>query len=104
MLFLPGNNSRFIEKATELRVDALGLDLQASVPYQEKKTARSLVKDSIRKLVGRREVFVRVNSLSSGLMVDDLEAVVVQGLRGLVIPKTESPEEIQKMETWLGNL
>ncbi len=103
MLFLPGNNSRFIEKAPEIRVDALVLDLEDSVPYQEKETSRNLVKVSIPKLAGK-EVFVRVNSSSSGLITHDLEAVVMQGLRGLIIPKSESPEEIRRVETWLGEL
>jgi citrate lyase subunit beta/citryl-CoA lyase len=36
LLFVPGNNSRFLEKAKSLRADVVCFDLEDSVPLEEK--------------------------------------------------------------------
>ena len=70
-----------IEKALHLHADALVLDLEDSVPISEKASARAQVRDSLPKLTQQgaagvkrkgRKVFVRINSIASGLAEDDL--------------------------------
>src|SRR5262245_60163916 len=96
-LILPVNIPRFVEKAYTRGADAVVLDLEDSVPPQEKASARKLVPASFA-LVGRggAEVLVRVNN-DPALLVDDLEAVVQPGLDGLAIPKAESAEQIHEI-------
>ena len=93
-LILPVNVPRFVEKAYARGADAIVLDLEDSVPVQEKASARKLVRDAL-PLAGRggAEVLVRVNN-DPALLVADIDASVHPGLDGLAIPKAESAEQI----------
>jgi citrate lyase subunit beta/citryl-CoA lyase len=93
-LILPVNVRRFVEKAYERGADAIVLDLEDSVPPQEKASARTLVRESL-PLAGRggAEVLVRVNN-DPALLADDIDAAVHPGLDGLSIPKAESAAQI----------
>jgi citrate lyase subunit beta/citryl-CoA lyase len=93
-LILPLNVRRFVEKAYARGADAVVLDLEDSVPTQEKASARKLVRDSLA-LAGRggAEVLVRVNN-DPALLADDIDAAVHPGLDGLSIPKAESAAQI----------
>jgi len=44
LVFVPGNNPRFLEKAKSLQADIVCFDLEDSVPDKEKKKARVLDK------------------------------------------------------------
>lgn len=94
-LILPVNVRHFVEKAYTRGADAIVLDLEDSVPPQEKASARMLVRDSLA-LAGRggAEVLVRVNN-DPALLADDIDAVVHPGLDGLSIPKAESADQIR---------
>jgi citrate lyase subunit beta / citryl-CoA lyase len=93
-LILPVNVPRFVAKAYARGADAVVLDLEDSVPTQEKASARKLVRDSLA-LAGRggAEVLVRVNN-DPALLADDIDAAVHPGLDGLSIPKAESAAQI----------
>jgi citrate lyase subunit beta/citryl-CoA lyase len=93
-LILPVNVPRFVEKAYARGADAIVLDLEDSVPAQEKASARKLVRDSLA-LAGRggAEVLVRVNN-DPALLAADIDACVYPGLDGLSIPKAESAAQI----------
>jgi len=63
LLFVPGNNSRFLEKAKTLSADIVCFDLEDSVPDSEKKNARKLIKDALKtRSEYSSEVYVRTNS------------------------------------------
>jgi len=88
-----------IQKACSLPVDAITLDLEDAVPIAEKEAARKLVRDNLSLLVSEgSDVYVRVNSLKTGLTTKDLEAVLYQGLTGIMLPKCESKENIHELE------
>lgn len=95
LLFVPGNNQRFIDKAKTLNADIVCLDLEDSVPLSEKEKARMLVKNA---LSNRNEfisdLYVRVNSFDSNLIHDDMKAILCKGLDGIVIPKVNSMDEV----------
>ena len=88
-------------KALESGADAVLLDLEDSVPIAAKAEARSLVAkviDGVSALGSTRAgpaVFVRVNAAASGLLEDDLAAVVRPGLEAIFLPKVESVSEVQ---------
>ena len=93
-LILPVNVRRFVEKAYDRGADAIVLDLEDSVPVQEKASARKLVRDSLPLAArGGAEVLVRVNN-DPALLADDIDASVHPGLDGLSIPKAESAVQI----------
>jgi len=104
LLYVPANNQRFIDKAHLRNADALILDLEDSVPAKERDVARSDLPQSIRS-VGRNgaDVLVRVNS-SETVWREDLDAAVVSGLRALVLPKVESPEQVLRFSQLVSEL
>lgn len=99
LIFVPGNNSRFLEKAKKLDADIVCFDLEDSVPDPEKKTARNLIKQALK---SRPEyissIFVRVNSPESGKIPDDLFEIIQKGVDGIVIPKVNNVKELKKIE------
>jgi citrate lyase subunit beta/citryl-CoA lyase len=103
-LILPVNIPRFVEKAYLRGADAIMLDLEDAVPLKEKDAARRMVRDSLPLVArGGAEVFVRVNH-DAALLTDDVEASVHPGLDGICFPKTESAEEVQRLDTQIGDL
>lgn len=105
LLFIPGNNERFLVKSTSLKPDILCFDLEDSVPLNDKQVARKLVAEH---LVSRQEdkessIYVRINSVDSGLVEEDLDKIIVNGLDGIVIPKISNSQEVieiaDKIET-----
>jgi citrate lyase subunit beta/citryl-CoA lyase len=95
MLFTPGNSMRMMRRTGTLGADAVILDLEDAVPMVQKETARIFVRDSIGKVGAQgASVFVRVNALSTGLTADDLKWVFQPGLAGVVVPKTESRDDL----------
>jgi len=96
-LILPVNVRHFVEKAYSRGADAIVLDLEDSVPAQEKAAARQLVRDSLAPAGrGGAEVLVRVNN-DPALLADDIDAAVHPGLDGLSIPKAESAAQIREI-------
>jgi citrate lyase subunit beta/citryl-CoA lyase len=102
LLFVPANNPRFINKAKELRADIICLDLEDSVPEDEKSKARELLTKALdNKFAG--EVFVRVNSPRSRFINDDLN-IIDKKLTGIVIPKVDDPNDIISIASIISNL
>jgi citrate lyase subunit beta / citryl-CoA lyase len=99
LIFVPGNNPRFLEKAKTIPADIVCFDLEDSVPLEEKKSARSLIKEALtRRSEYRSEVYVRINSPQSGMVQDDLKEILQKGIDGIVIPKVNNVSEIKKVE------
>jgi citrate lyase subunit beta/citryl-CoA lyase len=95
MLYVPANSWRMITNASAEGADAVILDLEDGCPIAEKETGRVFARDSIPMLKPYGlEVFVRVNSLETGLTETDLQYVAVQGLDGIMLAKTESKEHV----------
>ncbi|MDE1764036.1 MAG: CoA ester lyase [Thaumarchaeota archaeon] len=105
LLFVPGNNPRFLEKAKALSADIICFDLEDSVPLEEKKSARNLIKGALEKRSDyQAEIYVRTNSPVSGLVGSDLAAIVQKGIDGIVIPKVNNVGELKKIERTLAGL
>ncbi len=103
LMFVPGNNPRFINKARNLGADIICLDLEDSVPDDEKSKARELIYQALdEEFAG--EVYVRVNSPRSNLIEDDINAIVRKGLRGIVVPKVDEEQEVIKVAELLSRL
>src|SRR5258705_9563431 len=95
-LFVPGHRASWIEKAAGYGADTLILDLEDSVPDQEKAAARGITKAGIKTLKanGQAAVNVRVNGFATGLTLGDLEGVPGPELDAIGPPKAEPPREI----------
>lgn len=95
IIFVPGNNPRFLEKSKSLDTDITCLDLEDSVPAPQKTQARSMIRAA---LESRSEysssVFVRTNAPASPHTRTDICQVVRDGIDGIVIPKVNTPDDI----------
>ena len=119
LLFIPGNNKRFLEKSRLLYPDILCFDLEDSVPISEKSIAREMIIQSLsnnnhslnridintnnkidnanHKYKNLPQLFVRINSFESGLYEQDLDSVICESLDGIVIPKVNSDSELEEI-------
>jgi len=105
LIFVPGNNPRFLEKAKSLPADIVCFDLEDSVPDNEKIKARNLIKNALKE---RKKyspsVFARTNSPVSGKIPADLQEIVQKGIDGIVIPKVNNSKELKKIEKIISSL
>lgn len=95
-MFVPGNQHKFIDKAMDLEVDAVFLDLEDGVPPSEKSVARKLVAEALARSAGGPARYVRVNAVGSQWFEEDLAHVLVPGLEGICLPKVERAEEVRE--------
>ncbi len=99
LIFVPGNNQRFLEKAKNLQADIVCFDLEDSVPDNEKINARKLIKSALKSRKSyTSSIFVRTNSPSSGKIPLDLKEIIQQGIDGIVIPKVNNIQEMKGIE------
>jgi citrate lyase subunit beta/citryl-CoA lyase len=97
VLYMPGSNARALEKARELPVDAVILDLEDAVAPDAKAKARELITQTLeRGGFGNREVLVRINGLDTAWGLDDL-AVVAAGPDAILVPKVSTPEQLREV-------
>ncbi len=104
-LFAPGIKERVMSKALESGADAAILDLEDSVPLASKAEARDLVARTIAGVAaGGPAIFVRVNAVPTGLIADDLEAVVRPGLAAVLLAKAETVDDVQTTAATMARL
>ncbi|RWP29714.1 MAG: CoA ester lyase [Mesorhizobium sp.] len=104
LLFVPTHVPRFVETAHERGADGVILDLEDSVPQDQKGEARRQLPECVTK-VGRKgaSVLVRVNHGLRALAAD-LDAAVVAGVDALVLPKTDSAEWVLQIANAVSEL
>lgn len=99
LLFVPATNLALIEKAHTRGADAIILDLEDSVPQDQKSLARDNVAGSAEKLRSRGvDVLVRVNAEDCE---KDVRAACCDAISALVIPKVGSAKDVKKVATIL---
>lgn len=95
MMFVPGNNPSMIKDAYIYGSDSIMFDLEDSVAITEKDAARFLVFQALTSLkYGNKEIVVRINDLTNGLGIKDLEAIVRAGANVVRLPKTDSAQDV----------
>lgn len=95
LLFVPGNQPRMLEKASQTFPDAFIPDLEDSVAYDDKDEARQTVSEHLDMLIGTgKKIVPRVNSLDTGIFEKDIESIVRPGLYGISVGKISSPSDI----------
>lgn len=97
LLFVPGDRPDRMEKALGCGADALILDLEDSVTLNAKPAARRAAANFLRQAKGRIPLLVRINPLDSGLLDDDLAAILEVPPHGLVLPKAEGASSVEAL-------
>lgn len=101
-LFVPATRPERFEKAADSGADAVIIDLEDAVPTTEKDRAREvLVKSLVAKLPV--PVFLRVNGRASPWHEFDLSAASKIPIAGVMLPKTESAEDLEKVAERIGS-
>lgn len=86
MLYVPGDQPAFLEKALERGADALILDLEDAVALHSKQAAREVVFEWLKQHELRADsIWVRINS---GTFEDDI-AVITTHIAGVMVPNVE---------------
>lgn len=97
LIFVPGINAKFLDKAKKLNADIVCFDLEDSVLSHEKVTARMMVADALKQRADynlTKNVYVRINSPESGISNKDLISTIQKGLDGIVVPKVNEENEL----------
>ena len=102
MLYVPGCNMRYLNKARTLRVDSVILDLGDPILVEKKDESRRNVCEAVLAGgYGRREVVVRVNDLDSPWGREDVKAVATTGIDAVLFPNVESRDDVLEAQTLL---
>jgi citrate lyase subunit beta/citryl-CoA lyase len=102
ILYMPGANTRAMEKARTLPADGLILDLEDAVAPDAKAMARSNVAAALRAGgYGKRELVLRVNGLGTPWGYEDLLAAARMKLDAVLLPKVESADAVRQAEAVL---
>lgn len=104
MLFVPADSEKKLAKAGSTASDALVLDLEDSVLPERKPTARVLLRAYLSAATDRSRLWVRVNDMASGELLNDLPTVVAGAPRGIVLPKIRGPEDLEQVSHYLDAL
>ena len=95
MLYVPGCNRRYLEKAKTLRVDSVILDLGDPILIDAKDESRNNVVDFLEQnAYGQREVVVRVNDFDSPCVTNDIKAVAKLNADAILFPNIESRDDV----------
>jgi len=98
MLFVPGSNAAMLAKAARSATDAVCLDMEDAVPFDDKPAARATVIQALRELdFGPRVRLLRINGLDTPFAYRDLiEIVEAAGdfLDLIMLPKAGAAEEV----------
>jgi citrate lyase subunit beta/citryl-CoA lyase len=104
MLFVPADSERKLAKGAGAGADALILDLEDSVLPERKRLARGLAREYLQSHAQGGPIWIRVNDLASGELLEDLVSVVPARPAGIVLPKIRGPEDIQIVTNYLDAL
>ena len=101
-LIVPCDDAIQIEQAAASAADVVVLDLMEFVPEGAKAAARERLPETISQLAqGDAEVLVQVDK---ELLYADLSAAAQPGIRGILIPRLESPQEVAEADALLWQL
>ena len=102
-LFVPADSEKKIAKALGSDADAIIFDLEDSVAPAMKPVARDVLKNLLKRS-GGPEWWVRVNPLGTQFHKDDLEVLGIADIKGIVLPKAESGNDILQLSHRTGTI
>ena len=92
VLFVPGHEEKKIKKAYSLNADLIVLDLESTVPEDQKEHAKKIIKECN---VNKDLTYIRIDKNS------DLEFVTSEKFPGIFLPFTESKKQLVEIDTLL---
>ncbi len=104
MTFVPAYHTRFLDKAVTFPTDALILDLEDSVPWSFKEQARRNLREYLEQGRFQQTVYVRVNAIDTGLLLQDLHAALHPATAGIMFTKVKDERDIVYLDKLLSQL
>ena len=95
LMFVPAHNQRLLESSLRRDADILLLDIEDSVPVEDKQTARNNIKEFVTRPEAKSKlIFPRVNDRESGELLKDLYQLTTTGIAGFMYPKSTKEEDV----------
>lgn len=102
LMFVPGDSEKKLSKAQALGADGVVLDLEDSVVPARKDLARGMTADFLRAHQDAPcEWWVRINPLDGEYVMQDLAAVVPAAPAGVMVPKPDSPLDVERISNFI---
>lgn len=102
LLYVPGNMPSMLQNIPIFQCDGVIIDLEDAVPLSEKDAGRILVRRFLDTYAQRnKEILVRINPLDSKWGIEDLRLVLPALPDGIRLPKADSPEIVERLDTLL---
>lgn len=102
LLYMPGDSRPKIEKAISIGADSICMDMEDGTAPNRKEKAREVIAQALDELdFGRSEKLIRINGIGTGLEEDDLALVLPHHPDGVVVPKVESLNQLEWLDTQL---
>ena len=103
VLYMPGSNTRALEKARTLAADGIIIDLEDAVAPDAKDAARDQTVAAVKAGgYGPREVVIRVNGPGTPWSAADIRAAAFSGADAVLLPKVQSPDDLRAARAVLG--
>ncbi|XJO76008.1 hypothetical protein BDV3_006589 [Batrachochytrium dendrobatidis] len=106
IFYVPGSDERKLASSLKAKPDTFIYDLEDSVALSCKGTARQMVFSALESFdVGHSEKAVRINSVGSGLELDDLNVILrSKNLQTILIPKVNSVRDIHAISSLIDSI
>jgi citrate lyase subunit beta/citryl-CoA lyase len=102
LLYVPGNMPSMLQNIPVFGSDSVIIDLEDAVPHTEKDAARRLVRRFLEGYRDRnKEILVRINALDTAWGKDDLRDVLPAMPDGVRLPKADTAEIVERLDTAL---
>lgn len=98
-LFVPANKPQFVSKAAASGADAVIVDLEDSLPPDQRASAHQLLGGTLaalREAAPNLHLLVRINPGEAAEI--DVVAAVTAGADGILVPKVETQSEVRRIE------
>lgn len=105
-LFVPADSDRKLAKGRGNPADALILDLEDAVADDRQQIAREMARDFLKANPdrSRQKLWVRINPLDHAFSLEDLASVMPGAPDGIVLPKVNKAEDINRLAERLSAL
>ena len=99
MMFLNAQKPNLLKDPYIYQPDSLMFDLEDAVAIGEKDAARYVLAQTLKNIDYRNcERIVRINGIDTPFWKEDIRCAVYAGCDGIRIPKTESSDDVKKVE------
>lgn len=106
-MLLSAGNLEISRKLGRFDADLKVIDLEDGVPVAEKESGRRMTVETVDLLRGadlQGQLMIRVNAPDSEWVFDDLEAIAMSPIDGIVVPMVSGPKHVRQIEDALDML